>query len=57
MGINKAAPSSLNIIVQQHRLIDESNALRELQAASGQEWSALMLSILDRAFKGDLCVH
>ena len=30
------------------------NALRELQSASGEELSALMPSILDRAFKGEL---
>jgi hypothetical protein len=30
------------------------NALREVQSASGEELSALMLSILDRAFKGEL---
>ena len=30
------------------------NALRELQSASGDELSALMPSILDRAFKGEL---
>lgn len=29
-------------------------ALRELQSASGEEWSALMPSLLDRAFKGEL---
>jgi len=30
------------------------NALRELQSASGEELSALMASVLDRAFKGEL---
>jgi hypothetical protein len=30
------------------------NALRELQSTSGKEWSALMPSILDKAFKGEL---
>ena len=30
------------------------NALRELQSASGEELSALMPSVLDRAFKGTL---
>ena len=29
-------------------------ALRELQSASGQELSALMPSVLDKAFKGEL---
>ena len=30
------------------------NVLRELQSASGEELSALMPSVLDRAFKGEL---
>ena len=30
------------------------NALRELQSASGEGLSALMPSILDKAFKGEL---
>jgi len=30
------------------------NELRELQSASGEELSALMASILDKAFKGEL---
>ena len=30
------------------------NALRELQSAGGEELSALMASVLDRAFKGEL---
>jgi type I restriction enzyme S subunit len=30
------------------------NALRELQVKSGEELSALMPSVLDRAFKGEL---
>ena len=30
------------------------NALREVQSASGEELSALLPSILDRAFKGEL---
>jgi type I restriction enzyme S subunit len=30
------------------------NALRELQVKSGEELSALMPSILDKAFKGEL---
>ena len=30
------------------------NALRELQSASGKELSALMPSVLDKAFKGEL---
>ena len=32
----------------------EFNALRELQSRSGEELSALMPSVLDRAFKGEL---
>ena len=30
------------------------NALRELQSRSGEELSALVQSVLDRAFKGEL---
>jgi type I restriction enzyme, S subunit len=30
------------------------NVVRELQSASGEELSALMPSILDKAFKGEL---
>jgi type I restriction enzyme, S subunit len=30
------------------------NALRELQSASGEELSALMPSVLDKAIKGEL---
>jgi hypothetical protein len=30
------------------------NALRELQSVNGEELSALMPSILDKAFKGEL---
>ena len=30
------------------------NAMRELQSRSGEELSALMPSVLDRAFKGEL---
>ena len=30
------------------------NALREIQSASGEELSALMPSVLDRAFNGEL---
>jgi hypothetical protein len=30
------------------------NALREVQSAGGEELSALMPSILDKAFKGEL---
>ena len=32
----------------------QGGALRELQSASGEELSALMPSILDKAFKGEL---
>jgi hypothetical protein len=32
----------------------QGSALRELQSASGEELSALMPSILDKAFKGEL---
>ena len=33
---------------------EEINALREGQSAGGEELSALMPSILDKAFKGEL---
>ena len=39
---------------QQGSGIAKVNALRELQSASGEELSALMPSVLDRAFKGEL---
>jgi len=35
-------------------LLAKSNALRELQSASMEELSALMPSILDKAFNGEL---
>jgi hypothetical protein len=39
----------------QHTLIQKKvNALRELQVKGGEELSALMASVLDRAFKGEL---
>ena len=37
-----------------HVIIAKVNELRELQSASGEELSALMPSVLDRAFKGEL---
>ena len=33
---------------------DKVNALQEIRSASGEELSALMPSVLDRAFKGEL---
>ena len=35
-------------------LLVKVNPLRELQSAGGEEMSALMPSILDKAFKGEL---
>ena len=35
-------------------MVAKVNELRELQSASGEELSALMPSVLDRAFKGEL---
>jgi hypothetical protein len=35
-------------------MLAKVNALRELQSATGEELSALMPSVLDRAFKGEL---
>jgi len=46
------------ILVLRHRrkavMMAKVNALRELQSASGEGLSALMPSVLDRAFKGEL---
>ena len=33
-------------------MIAQTDALRELRSATGEELSALLLSVLDRAFKG-----
>ena len=35
-------------------LMEKVNALREVQSATGEELSALLPSVLDRAFKGEL---
>ena len=35
-------------------MLAKVNELREVQSASGEELSALMPSILDKAFKGEL---
>ena len=35
-------------------LVAKVNALREAQSTGGEELSALMASVLDRAFKGEL---
>ncbi len=35
-------------------LSKEINVLRELQSATGEELDALLPSVLDRAFKGEL---
>ena len=43
-----------HIVVYLDGLQAKINALRELQSASGEELSALMPSILDKAFKGKL---
>jgi hypothetical protein len=34
--------------------VDWSASLRELQSAAGEELSALLPSVLDKAFKGEL---
>jgi type I restriction enzyme, S subunit len=44
----------LNIITNLDNFQVEINALQELQVKSGEELSALMPSILDKAFKGEL---
>jgi len=35
-------------------VITKANVLREVQSATGEELSALLPSVLDRAFKGEL---
>jgi type I restriction enzyme S subunit len=56
-----ALPISLPSLDEQRRIVAyldglqaKVNALRELQSTSGEELSALMPSVLDRAFKGEL---
>jgi hypothetical protein len=48
-------------MIRQRRIVDsldswqaEVNVLREIQSASGEELSALIPSILDNVFKGEL---
>ena len=36
------------------RILERLASLRELQSATGEEVSALLPSVLDRAFKGEL---
>jgi hypothetical protein len=36
------------------RIFERLASLRELQSATGEELSALLPSVLDRAFKGEL---
>ena len=43
-----------SIVVYLDGLQAKVNALSELQSKSGEELSALMASVLDRAFKGEL---
>ena len=45
MNLRKAYPKDMQAKV---------NTLRELQSAGGEEMSALMPSVLDRAFRGEL---
>ncbi len=40
--------------INKYILLAKTNALRELQSATGEELSALLPSVLDRAFKGEL---
>ena len=47
-------PSAARIVAYLDGLQAKVNALRELQSASGDELSALMASVLDRVFKGEL---
>lgn len=41
-------------MIQNRDLQAKVNAFRELQVKGGEELSALMVSVLDRAFKGEL---
>ena len=45
---------SCHIVAYLDELQAKVNALRELQVKSGEELSALLPSVLDRAFKGEL---
>ena len=45
---------SKGIVAYLDSLQAKVNALRELQSASGEELPALLPSVLDRAFKGEL---
>jgi type I restriction enzyme, S subunit len=56
-----SAEENLRITAEQRRIVaylDSVQArlasLRELQSATGEELSALLPSVLDRAFKGEL---
>ena len=40
--------------LKERTVIEKVNALRELQSATGEELSALLPSVLDKAFKGEL---
>ena len=42
------------MMIQQTLAQSTVNATRELQSATGEELSALLPSVLDRAFKGEL---
>jgi type I restriction enzyme S subunit len=42
------------LLAYQTGLQTKVNALREVQSATGEELSALLPSILDKAFKGEL---
>jgi type I restriction enzyme S subunit len=52
--MNLLNPSTARIVAYLDSLQAKINGLRELQSTGGEELSALMASVLDRAFKGEL---
>jgi len=45
---------SISLTRKRHRLMAKANALKRLQAETAAELGALLPSILDQAFKGEL---
>ena len=43
----------VKIMIEKSPTVSKANALRELQSVTGEELSALLPSVLDRAFKGE----
>ena len=51
---NSLDPSAAHIVAYLDSVQARLASLRELQSATGEELSALLPSVLDRAFKGEL---